>query len=205
MKWEGSCRWETPNTEPLVAASELERRSFFPPGGGAPDAVFGSSLGRYLLGLESLHGRGRREWQVCECGMTHSNHCCTHFAIWSNMECTFSTSLRSLELMLADLTRTRPVDLLAAALAGSLSCLEAELGLSPRRGSLCDSLLTARSILLATSRSEGHSQQQTHVTQYSMFCMCVTVSVHVTVSIYVTVSVHVTVSYMSLCQRTYTR
>ena len=54
VKWEGIWRWETPNTEPLVAASELERLSFLPPGGGT-GASFGSSRGRYLFGLESLH------------------------------------------------------------------------------------------------------------------------------------------------------
>ena len=175
-------------------------------------------------GQEGGRGRGRREGEGegqeggqeggCknECSMTHLVNRCTHFAIWSNMVCTFATSLRSLELKFADLTRTRPVDLMAAAPAGSLSRLEAELGL-PLRGSLCDSLLTARSILLATSRSEGttiseHPSQCVYcrcVKNCDYMCMsiCVILSIHVDVSVHVHDMCHcvsVTVSLLSMCQ-----
>ena len=53
MKWDGICRCDVLNMDPLAEVSELDLLNFFDPEE-YPLLCLGSSLGRYFLGLGFL-------------------------------------------------------------------------------------------------------------------------------------------------------
>ena len=60
MKWDGICRCDMLNMDPLAVVSELDLLNFFEPEG-YPLLCLGSSLGRYFLGLGFLEVRYKKK------------------------------------------------------------------------------------------------------------------------------------------------